>query len=94
MGSCCQYKEFIKELDYIQHEMNVWGHNYDLIQPIWTLKRQVKQFFPMNEVPKDIHQALIVLEERMLVAKETLWNTCERIKLEVENQRKKVYPDA
>jgi hypothetical protein len=94
MESCCSYKEFIKELDYIHHEMNVWGHSYDLLEPIWTLKRQVKEFFPMNEVPKNIHQSLIVLEERMLVAKETLWHTCERIKMEVEQQRKKAYPDA
>lgn len=94
MGCLCQYKEFIKELDYIQHEMTVWGHDYDFLQPIWTLKRQVKEFYPMNQVPKDIYDALTILEERMVVAKETLWNVCERLKLDVEEQRKKAYPNA
>jgi hypothetical protein len=93
MGSYCQYKEFLKELDYIQHEMNVWGYNYDILQTVWGLKNHVKEFFPINEVPKEILQSLMVLEERMLVAKETMWNTCERIKIEVEKRRKKAYPD-
>jgi hypothetical protein len=48
----------------------------------------------MNEVPKEIHQQLLILEERMKVAQQTMWNVCERIKMDVEELRKKAYPDA
>lgn len=94
MGCCCPYKEFLKELDYCQHQMMVWGYNYDFLQPVYGLKRQVKEFFPMNEVPKEIHQQLLILEERMNVAQQTMWNVCERIKMDVEELRKKEHPDA
>jgi len=93
MGSCCFYKEFLKELDYIQHEMTVWGHNFDFLQPVWSLKNHVKEFFPMNEVPQEIHQQLFILEERMKVAQQTAWNVCERLKIEVEAMRQKEYPN-
>lgn len=93
MGSCCHYKEFLKELDYIKSEMTVWGVNYDILQTVWSLKRRVKEWFPMNKVPQDIELSLIILEERLKLATEKTGLICERIMLEVERQRKEAYPD-
>lgn len=94
MGSCCFYKEFLKELDYIKSEMTVWGINFDLMQAVWSLKNKVKDFFPINGVPQDIMQSLKLLEDRMKIASDQLSITCERIIIEVERLRKEQYPDA
>lgn len=94
MGSCCFYKEFLKELDYIKSEMNVWGHNYDLMQTVWALKNKVKDFFPINGVPEEIMHSLKLLEDRMRIASDQMSLTCERIIIEVERLRQEQYADA
>ncbi len=90
---CCRYKEFLKELDYCKSEMNVWGTNFDIMQSVWTLKRQVKDWFPMNEVPEEIMTSISLLELRMFQAKESMDEACNSIINQVEMERKKVYPD-
>lgn len=93
MGNCCQYREFLRELDYIKNEMSVWGIDFCLMQRVWSLKNKVKEFFPINGVPQHIIDSLILLEERMQISTDQLALTCERIMLEVEEARKKQYPE-
>lgn len=93
MGSCCHYKEFLKELDYVKNEMTVWGIDFCLMQRVWSLRTKVKEFFPINGVPEDIINSLRLLEERMKIASDQLELTCERIILEVERLREEEYPD-
>lgn len=94
MSSCCYYKEFLKELDYIKSEMTVWGIDFCIMQRVWSLKTKVKEFFPINGVPDDIMNSLRLLEERMKIANDQLAITCERIILEVERLRLEEYPNA
>jgi hypothetical protein len=93
MGNCCAYKEFIKELDYCKNEMNVWGTNYDIMQTVWNIQREVKKFYPPNGIPQDIMNSMKLMEERMKLAFDQLSLTCERIILDVEEERKRVYKD-
>jgi hypothetical protein len=94
MGSCCPYKEFLKDLDYIQNEMNVWGHDYDMMQLVWALKNKIKEFYPINQVPTQLYGEIVIFEERIKVAQKTLWGVCELLKNEVIKKKKEEYPDA
>jgi hypothetical protein len=87
--SYCEYKEFLRELEDIQGEMRVWGHDYDLMQLIFSLKNKVKDFFPMNGVPQEIFDSLNIAQERLKIACHQLNVTCEKIKIEIENMKQK-----
>ena len=94
MGSCCPHKEFLKELDYCTSEMTVWGTNYDIMQTVFNIQRKVKEFYPPNGIPQDIMDSMKMMEERMKIATEQLCITCNRIMLDVEKQRREIYPNA
>ena len=93
MGNCCAYKEFIKELDYCKSEMTVWGTNYHIMQTVWNIQRKVKEFYPPNGIPQAIMDSMKLMEERMKLANDQLALTCERIILDVEQERRNVYPN-
>lgn len=94
MSDHCYYKKFIKELECVQKEFNVWGLDFCIMQRVWSLKNHVKEFFPMNGVPKDIMNSLLLLEERMKIANDQLAITCERIILEVERLKQEEHGNA
>ncbi len=84
--SCCRTKEFLKELDYCKHGMNVWGRDFDLQQIQYAIRYQVKEYFPLNGVPQHIVDSLDILQERIAIAEETIAMTVNRIIAEIEKE--------
>lgn len=88
--SCCDgTSEFLKELDYIKHQMNFCGHSTDILQVVWSLRHKVKNFFPLNGVPQQIVDSLNSLEERFNIAESQLCLTCDVLIHQIELERNK-----
>lgn len=84
--SCCRTKEFLKELDYCKHRLDVWGIDFDLQQVHYAIRHQVKEYFPLNGVPQHIVDCLDILNERIAIAEETIALTIDKIIAEIEKE--------
>ena len=84
--SCCHIKQLLKELDYCKSNMTVWGTNYDLNQLYFSLRHQVKEFYPLNGVPQRIVDSLDSLKQRIQLAEEQIALTCDVIMHEIEKE--------
>lgn len=80
-------EEFIFDLESIKHGMMFCGHDTDILQIIWSLKRKVKEFFPMNKVPDEIYSALLEVEEKFRKAEMELHDTVDVIVKRINNER-------
>ena len=77
-------KEFLRDLQYCKNGFPVWGTQYDLKQALYSLRYQVKEYFPMNGVPKSIMDQLELLQMRFEILETQLTITIDRIIEEIE----------
>lgn len=76
-----EFKDKMK--DYINGS-SIGGRDTDLLQIIYTLNYQVKEFFPMNGIPQSVVDSLDILKHRFILAEACLKHTLELIIYEVE----------
>ncbi len=80
--------ELLRKLDYLKSEMQFEGHDSDILQLVYSLRRVTKEYFPMNEVPEDMMESLRLLDERFTIARAQLSITAERLILHIQKNRK------
>ena len=65
-------KQLIYDIESIKSGLSFCGHDTEFCQLVWALKGKIKEYYPMNEVPKEIVDSLQRLEERFKIAEEQL----------------------
>jgi hypothetical protein len=89
-----EYQELITQLEDIKYRsFEVWGQNFNLKDPFLKLKFEIKDFFPLNEVPYGMVQQLKVLEKSIEKSLEEMDVLINKFIFEVKKHRKKIYPD-
>lgn len=88
MGDFTYKGELLRKLDSLKDELQFEGRESDILELVWALKRLVKEYFPMNEVPEDMINSLFVLEQRVRMAREQLTLTTERFILHLGKDKK------
>lgn len=72
-------EQLIFDLECIKHGMMFCGHDTDFIQIVWSIKNKIKEFYPMNEVPQEIHSSLEHLTNAFKLAEKQLNETVDLI---------------
>lgn len=65
-------EQFVYELENIKQGISYHGHNCDILQIVWSLKNEVKNFYSINSVPQEIVKSLEELESMFKFAEKAL----------------------
>ena len=82
--SLTREEEFIRKMEFAKNGDYIEGHDTNIMQLCWNLKRQAKEYFPMNEVPLSIIYSLESLEDALKTAEFQLEMTLDTIIYEVK----------
>lgn len=82
--------ELLRKLDYLKHQMQFEGHDSDILQLVYSLKRVIKEYFPMNAIPEDMMESIRLLEMRFQIASEQLSITSERFINHIQKNKIKI----
>lgn len=77
-------REFLKRMETMRYIGNLNGLNTDILQIIYSLRVEVKDFFPMNQVPVDIVDNLSLTQNAFKKAQESLDNTLDLLIEEIK----------
>ena len=68
-------EQFIYELENVRQGISYQGHDCDIMQIVWALKTEIKNFYSINSVPEEIVKSLEELETMFRFAEKSLGET-------------------